>query len=379
MFEHSHSIVVDHQLHEAVRRNCDISDARDHGIYSMCSMVLKLRNLYKWEHGIEPWQEPEASDLLEWIDRKEAYWQTIGTEAFQPLIIAGRVEPPFNVESINKGLSGTGLSYGAGYGRSMKSVFFLAEERNRLVVQGCPVVVLGTEYEREMAAPFAMSQNGLVIIRLEPLRFFLWDHIQELRSSCKSSYLFTLQRYRLLTDGALDQGKLRARLGDIVTRELDLFIYHEIGELLETTLDSLHVRTMIGRFPGSVIEFVCRAVKDVLADTHLYGALSYIFREQRSSSLGLYVSFLSGLRQELFPEMAEAWKQFLQDNNWQSIESARIRCRKRLQVIASSIAGIAESADHLSDKEIIERFNEGILEPLGMEMPPGANDYAGKI
>lgn len=373
MFE-SNPMLVDHQLRATIKHNCDISDARDHGNYSMCSMVLKLRNLYKWEHGVEPWQEPEAPDLLDWIDNKETYWQTIGTDQFQSITIAGTAVPPFEVETINDGLNGTALFYGAGYGRSMKSVFFLAEERDRLVVEGCPVVLLGTEWAREMASPFAMAQNDQIIIRLEPLRYFLWDHIQELRSSCKSSYLFTLQTYGLLTDGVLDQQKFRQRLGDIVNRELDLFIYHEIGELLETTMDSTHVRTVIARFPGSVIEFVCRAVKDVLADTHPLGMLAYFCRERKHSSLGLYVSFLDGLRKELFPEMNAAWKQFHRNKDWQQIELARLRCRQRLLETAGGIVEIAERADDFSNQEIIERFNERVLVQFGLEVPPGAND-----
>lgn len=376
MFEQN-TTLVDPQLRATIMHNCDISDARDHGIYSMCSMVLKLRNLYKWEHGLEPWQEPEAPDLLDWIDKKETYWQTVITDQFQSITLAGKPVPPFDVEIINDDLNGTGLYYGAGYGRSMKSVFFMAEERDRLVIEGCPVVLLGTECAREMASPFAMTQNEQIIIRLEPLRYFLWDHIQELRSSCKSSYLFTLQIYGLLTDGVLDQQKFRMRLSDIVHRELDLFIYHEIGELLETTMNSTRVRSVIARFPGSVIEFVCRAVKDVLADTHPLGMLAYICREQKSSSLGFYVSFLDGLRLELFPEMNEAWKQFYRHEEWPHIEQARDSCRQRLLEIAGEISEIAEHADAFSDHEIIERFNERVLVQLGLEMPPGANDPDG--
>jgi hypothetical protein len=336
----------------------------------MCSTVLKLRNLYKWEHGIEPWREPEAAQLLDWIDAKEHRWLSLGSEEFLTIPVAGKYVSPFEVDAVNGALDSTGLHYGAGYGRSMKSVFFLAEVRDRLVVDGCSVVIVATEHAREMAAPFAMSQNGRIIIRLEPLRYFLWDHIQELRSSCKSSYLYTLKRYDLLTDGRLDQHKLRRRLEEIVNLELDLFIHHEIGELLEATLDSERVRAVISRFPGSVIEFVCRAVKDVLADTHPYGALSHICRERTSSSLGLYVSFLDGLRMELFPEMSEAWKQFYLHTDWPAVETARDRCRQRLAGIGAEICRISDDIDHLSDQQVIERFNERILVPLGLEMMP---------
>ena len=34
---------------------------------------MRLRQLYKWEHGLAPWREPEVADALEWIARREQY------------------------------------------------------------------------------------------------------------------------------------------------------------------------------------------------------------------------------------------------------------------------------------------------------------------
>jgi hypothetical protein len=68
-----------------IRHNCEISDARDNGIYSICTLVLKLRNLYKWEHRLEPWDEPESAVVLDWIAAKENYWETIAGEEYRPL------------------------------------------------------------------------------------------------------------------------------------------------------------------------------------------------------------------------------------------------------------------------------------------------------
>jgi hypothetical protein len=77
-------------LIQTIQYNCDISDARDNGIYSICALVLKLRNLYKWEHDIDPWSEPETGDLLDWIEAKENYWDTIVENSFLPIDIGGR-------------------------------------------------------------------------------------------------------------------------------------------------------------------------------------------------------------------------------------------------------------------------------------------------
>ncbi len=59
--------------------NCNISDSRDHGIYTMCTMVLKLRNPYKWENNLEPGQETVSGDLLDWIE-DEPYRQNLCRE-----------------------------------------------------------------------------------------------------------------------------------------------------------------------------------------------------------------------------------------------------------------------------------------------------------
>ena len=163
---HTDRLIVD------IRHNCDISDARDHGIYSMCTMVLKLRGLYKWETGLQPWEEAESADLLDWIEVKENFWATIAHEDYRPLAINGRALDPLAIEEINAGLNGT-LHYGAGFGRSMKAVFFLAEKLAERSVEGCPVTILGAEQAREMASPFAMVQDGRILIRREALRFFL--------------------------------------------------------------------------------------------------------------------------------------------------------------------------------------------------------------
>ncbi|MCP3890235.1 MAG: hypothetical protein GY702_15400 [Desulfobulbaceae bacterium] len=354
---------------EDVQYNCNISDARDHGIFPMCTMVLKLRNLYKWEQGLEPWQEPEAADLLDWIEAKENYWKTIENEPYRHLGINGRKYLPDDSDQINAILRDKQLVYGAGYGRSMKAVFFLAERIEHRTVAGCPVLILGKERAKEMASPFAMAQDGVIFIRKESLRFFLWDHIQELRSSCRNSFRHALGIYGLLQDGQLDQQKFKDSLDTIVEGEMDLFIYHEVGELLQTTLDSSTLQTIIGRFPGSVYELVCRSIKDILADTHPGGLLAHVIREQRETSLSFYVGFLDGLRKELFPEIFAALQQFFKDGDWQGIEQARSVCRDNSLQYAEKIKVISNKIEHVSDEQVRDLFNRQIILPLGLDIP----------
>ncbi|KJS00349.1 MAG: hypothetical protein VR65_12555 [Desulfobulbaceae bacterium BRH_c16a] len=352
-----------------IQHNCNISDARDHGIYSMCTMVLKLRNLYKWEKGLEPWEEPESADLLGWIEAKENYWATIAEESFRPLSAGGETLEPFDLEEINGALHDDTMLYGAGYGRSMKAVFFLADKIERRSAEGCPVIIVGNERAKEMASPFAMVQDGLIIIRRESLRFFFWDQIQEVRSSCRSSIKHALQSYGVFRNGTLDRALLQSSLDTIVDREMNLFIYHEVGEALQTVFHSETLQAIIGHFPGTVIEFVGRAVKDILADTHRHGLLSYVVRERRESSLGFYLTFLDGLRAKLFPEITAAWQLFVADRDWHHIEQARKACWERNLRVAEQIRKISRMIGDDPDELILRRFNSEILVPLGLEKP----------
>jgi hypothetical protein len=332
-------------------------------------MVLKLRNLYKWENGLEPWQEAEPAELLDWIEAKENYWETIAKEPYRHLDINGCTYLPDDSAGINANFSDKQMVYGAGYGRSMKAVFFLAEKVEQRTVAGFPVFILGKERAKEMASPFAMAQDGVIFIRKESLRFFLWDYIQELRSSCRSSFRHALQLYGLLQDGQLDQQKLKDSLDNIVDAELDLFIYHEVGELLQTTFDSSTLQKIVSRFPGSVYELVSRSIKDILADTHSGGLLAHLIREKLETSLSFYVGFLDGLRKELCPEIIDALQQFCDDRDWQGIEQARIICRENTLQYAEKIKTISQMIGHASDDHVRDLFNRQILLPLGLDIP----------
>ena len=133
--------MISSDLRRTVQRNCDLSDSQHSGIYTICSLVLKLRNLFKWEHGIEPWDEPESAQVLDWIAAKEDYWETIRDQAYAPLPIGRRLFDPYEVPAINEALLPRGLFYGAGLGQFMKPIFFLAEQPEEKTVEGVPTVI----------------------------------------------------------------------------------------------------------------------------------------------------------------------------------------------------------------------------------------------
>ncbi len=251
----------------------------------------------------------------------------------------------------------------------MKSIFFLAEKLREDVIEGCRVIVLGREKAKELSSPFAMLQEGTIIIRRDPMRFFFWDQIQEVRSSSKASLHHALDRYGIINNGQLDQEAFKHRLDTIVDGEIPIFIYHEVGEMLQQTLDSETLKKIISTFPDSAIEYVSRAVKDVLADTHPEGMVSFIIREQRDASLGFYVGFLAGLRKVLSPEIINAFGHYLKSGDWNSIEQARVACRDKNLRLAEKICDIACLIGIEEGDQVRLRFYNEVLKPLGISVP----------
>ena len=50
-----------------VLHNCNLSDSRHAGLYSICGLAMRLRDLYKWENGLAPWIEKDSTEILKWI------------------------------------------------------------------------------------------------------------------------------------------------------------------------------------------------------------------------------------------------------------------------------------------------------------------------
>jgi hypothetical protein len=355
------------KLLQSIRTNCEISDASHSGIYSICTLVLKLRNLYKWEHDLEPWQEPDPKEILGWIEEKENVWEKIDNKSFDQLPVNGRKVEPFAVTAVNRACETSGLHYGAGYGRSMKPVFFLAEKLRMEQVSGYPVFILGRELARELSSPFAMVQDGQILIRREALRFFLHDQIREISGGEKEALNRGLLLYRVIdNNGALMAARLPERLDAVVDGEMAAIIHHEVGELQKSPLDREIAQKLNLFFAGSVIEFVARGVHDVLADTHELGMLGYILRERKEASLCFYMAFIDGLRQVLFPEIRGAARGFLTTGDWAAVKQAMVAGRRQNLERAAVIREICRDLTNDSKDQIAASLEERLLKPLGL-------------
>lgn len=349
----------------AVRSNCMLSDAKDNGNYSMCMLFLRLRNLFKWERRMAPWEEAVPAELLDWIAHREKVWNEIALLEYHGLPWGRQNIEPMEAGRVNAAVGAHGLVYGAGLGKAMKAVFYLARKIDEKRVGEFQALILGEELARELDSPFAMAQGETIYFRTEPFRYFLWDRVSEPKPSGHKALLQAMAAYDLLApDGGIDRDRFRERLDAIVRQEMLPIIHHEVGELKEGHLRRAVMQKLIARFPGSLVELVLRAVKDVLADLHEEGQLGWIIRQEKRASFGFYVTYVEGLRSRLFPGLAEAAARFFATGDWQIVERARLRCQEDNRERAEKIERIASRLDLSPDHEIEQALKREILAPL---------------
>jgi hypothetical protein len=307
------------ELIHTVRRNCTISDATYAGQFSICGLALRLRDLYKWEQRLAPWEEHDSRDVLTWIGEQEDLWEKIGQKDYAPIRINGQTYDPFDTQSINRNLNEDGLFYGAGYAYRLKPTFYLTEIEKESGLQGHSVLLLGRELARDLLTLPALSQDGCIIVRKEAARLFFWDQMSYIKPSGRPAFKWGLKQCSVKSARPDD---LRAAFGMLFGLQQATYIYHELGELEDTVFDSNLWREIIAAFPYSPTELLARAVKDLLADTGPSGPLANIVKEQNSAALAFYVAFSDGLVKELFPHIKPAFKDFTESQQWHYIDQA---------------------------------------------------------
>jgi len=353
-----------------VLRNCTICDSHHAGLFSVCGLAMRLRDLYKWEHRLAPWVEMESSEILDWIGQREEMWDTLTEEDFHEITILDTDYDPFDTNGINALLEPHGLFYGAGYVHSLKPSFLLAYLDDKKEINGYPVYILGRELARDLLAIPALSQDNCIFIRKESVKLFLWNQMFFLRKSAQHPLRFALENYGIK---AHDTQSLRDNLDRISAAETKIFIYHEMGEIRDTHFNRDTWREILAVWPHTPIELLARVVKDLLADTNEYGTLHYIMKERKTASLGFYVTFLDGLRKELFPELIEAFRNFTKTGSWRVIEQAVSSGHNTARQYAETMCGIYLKAKATNDmKRAKDELERRLLAPLGIAGNRGA-------
>jgi len=324
-------------LISSIKRNCDISDAKYWGFYSLCGLLLRLRDLYRSEKGMRPWERIDQEDISEWISAREALWKELEEKNFGDLVIGEEVYAPFEVERTNAVLKEENLLYGAGYGIHMKPSFFLADLLSKKKIDSHHVYIAGHEYVRDLAVYPATLQDGTIFARVDTARHLLWEKFEELRlKGPKVSLSFAFSRYGIEPDDEPSEDKYR-EMFHVAFSEVETYIYHELGEASEEEKLGAEWRDLLLDFSGTKVEVFARGVKDLLSDASEKGMLRYIIENKKEGSLGFYLVFLGGYRKPLFPEIAKAFEGFVESGDWGLVENARKAGYRKASVCAERL------------------------------------------
>jgi hypothetical protein len=320
-----------------IQRNCDISDAHHAGVFSLCGLALRLRDLFKWEHGLAPWDEGDPAAVLEWIGAREALWETLTGSEAEPLALGGRPVDPFDTDAVNAVLAPLRLYYGAGYARGLKPTFFLAGIDAVEDIEGCRVYRLGRELARDLSPLQAVAQGGTVVLRREPAGSLLWDAIAYAAPSEKKALDLTLEAC-----GLADRrpAEVRRHWQRLLALQEEIHLRHELAEIKDDGFLRDRWQAMIAAFPLSRIELLARHVKDLLADTHPLGPLVHMERTRDAAGLGLYAAFTDRLTRNLHPELLPAAEGVLSTGDWKALAPAvaagRAAARRCADVLAAA-------------------------------------------
>ncbi len=279
--------------------NCTISDARFWGYYSLCGLLMRLRELYKNEHNLMPWDQTPREGTSEWIAATEALWKSLEHEEFRPLQIEGALYDPFDVDGLNTLLNREGFVYGGGYGRFNKPTFYLATLERKREYYDYLVHYSGKELCRDLTTSAAMVQGRCVFMRLEALKALLWDKFQELQGR-RFGGLLKEAFSAFGIEGKESPEELIHKIEALSSEVSELFVLHETGEAFEDEHADEWLEILSGNTDRAA-EFYVRGVKDLLADTSEKGPLQHIIKGRKTALLHFHMAFLDGIRREISP------------------------------------------------------------------------------
>jgi hypothetical protein len=324
-----HAVAADiDDLVRQVKRNCNISDAKFWGYYSICGLLMRYRELYRNEHFLHPWDNIGNEQITRWIQERETLWKELEGMELRRLTIGGETYDPFDVNGVNAELCDSGLVYGSGYGAFSKPTFFVAVLDSAKDMFDYRVHYAGRELCRDIAAAPAMLQGRCIYARTEVIEQLIWDRLQEVKAHPHNVPAETMfSQYGIFRSDSASPG-LYEKIRYLADEAAEVFVMHEMGEACEDVFDD-DWHEMLFEGCDKATELFLRGIKDIRADTSAFGPLRAIVETGNSARLCILVTFMDGIRREIFPEIREALQRFGESGDWAMVEAARLTGYRR--------------------------------------------------
>lgn len=300
------------QLQQHIQRNCDISDARHAGNYTLCTFLLKMREYYRWEHDIPLSSTLPRDDIGQWLTRREQSWEALEEHDYAPLSLAtGVTTDPFDDASINARLLQHGYVYSSGIGIFNKPHFFLGQLARHEQRDGIDIYISACEYARDLVAPPAMSRDKTIYVRMESLRRSIWEKIEEWywkRDRNAPLYRAVLALGLDLLDEDIEPGRLEQLLDSMTASQADNVVQHELGEVYAGDMLGGEWKDMVLSMAGHRGELVARAIRDHLADS--LTTLPGLLQDNDTARLHYYFANFVDIRRGIWPGLRKAYQQW---------------------------------------------------------------------
>ncbi len=302
------------RLVAAVRTNCHVSDARHARDMTLCTYLLEMRELYRWEQGIAFGAPMPQAAVGAWMTEREALWSSLDGADLVPLPLPVGSVDPFDVDAANRALAGRGLVYGAGIGRFGKPQFFLGELQRVERRDGVRILVAGSEHARDLSASPAALRGGTIYVRMQALRRQLWEKAEA----------WTGKRADGALKAALDRHGFAdapgAAIESMATAEAETLILHELGEHQAGRLLGPAWETMLGGLANRRAELLARAARDHLADCLV--TLPALLERGADASLHFWFASLDGPRRQLVPALPAAYAAWREGDGGRALRAA---------------------------------------------------------
>ncbi len=283
----------------------------------MCIFLLKMREYYRWEHGLSLTQEIERSEVGDWMAAREQDWERYEDLPYESLALDCGLTDPFDADTINAELVPKGYVYSSGYGLYNKPHFFLGKLDKLETYDDIRVLISDQEYARDLVAPPAMILNNTIFLRNESLRRTIWEKIEEWQWKRDAQTPMA----RVLSAYANEQN-LECVLNDLCRRESRNVILHELGEARAGKLLGARWEEMLAHTPRSKAELLLRSVRDHLADC--LSTLPALVKNKNDVSIHFFVANLTSLRKEIFPQMMRAYESWVETGDYEVLAQAAI-------------------------------------------------------
>ena len=295
------------EVSQIVQHNCHIADALYAGDYTLCIYLLKMREFYRWEQGLPYNSLIENQSVGEWLREREALWNSLENNEFEPVTVDDKEYDPFDTEAINRALKPYELVYSGGLGVKTKPHFFLGKLHDRHEIDDFTVYISSNEYARDLTAPPAMALGQTIFIRRESLKRMLWEKLEEWRWNKPANAMArAIAHYDFNSD-------VDAALDAMTENELHSALLHEIGEVEAGQWLGDEWEIMLADLPRCKAEIMLRALRDHLADA--LSTLPSLVEQEKAASLHFYFANLNAMRKHMYPSLVTAYQQWHENGN----------------------------------------------------------------